>query len=542
LRSVALYAGQPPVAQVAAPTLTETLGSNSPWVTLPLTIANHGGLPLSYSLSVTNVSPVVYQAITSQQSGGPWYAWKDISGTGVELTGSLTALTGKSAKDEGIAGPVNLGFNFPFYSGGQAPGVYSQIYVSPNGFLTFSPFTGDTSVNKMFPSAVAPADCVALYWCDLKAGSASHIYAEADPVAQTFTVQFQNMTPNSPGGGAITGQIILKSTGEIVLQYQSIGGQTNVTVGVQNEAANQGFTVATNAAGLQNGFAILISPTSWLRFWPGAGLVNPAQSSSVAVSFNSAGLTPGIYSAVLNVLTSDPNLPSQSFPLTLNVSSNLPAAPSFLSAGSITWSHVTVHWTNNAGNQGGFQLWRATSPGGPYILAGTAAANATSFTDTNDTSQTTYYYEVVATNAAGSSLASDNVGAVTPLAPVDLWRQTYYGTTVNAGLAADGADPTHDGLVNLEAYAFACNPTVVNPNPLAVGLTNGQLLVTFKRPNPPPLDINYIIQTTTDLTAPWTTSSATQSVQDNGNGTENVTLLAPASSQAYFLRVSVARQ
>jgi hypothetical protein len=544
LRSAAFYAGLPARAQVGASALAETLGTNAPPVTLPVTITNSGGLPLAWSLSVTNAAPVAYSALTSLQTGGPQYAWKDISGIGVDLRTNLTATTGKSALDEGIAGPVNLGFGFPFFSGGQSPGVYSQIYVSPDGFITFTPFSGDQSSPKTLPNPLAPTNCVALYWCDLTLSTkaTNHIYAAADPVAHTFTVQFQNVTPKT-GGGFLTGQIILKSTGEIVLQYQSIGNQGSVIVGVQNAAATHGLNVASTASALQTNYAIILSPTPWVRAFPTAGLLAAAAATNVGVSFNSAGLAPGAYSAALVVNTSDSTLPPATLPLNLTVSAALPAAPSWLAAGAVTWSHVTLTWTNNAGNATGFAILRATAPGGPFAQVGAAAANATSFTDTTATSQTAYYYEVVATNASGYSLDSAAAGAVTTLAPIDLWRLANFGTTVNAGEAADGADPEDDGLPNIVKYAFDLDPLAPSPYPLSVAMVNGQLTVQFQRTDPPPLDIDYIMQTTASLNPPlWTAASTSQSARSNGDGTETVTETVNNSSQGYFLLVSVARQ
>jgi hypothetical protein len=56
-RSVALYAGLPAQAGVVAPSLTQTVLSNSPTFNLPLAITNSGGLPLTYSLSFTSAIP-----------------------------------------------------------------------------------------------------------------------------------------------------------------------------------------------------------------------------------------------------------------------------------------------------------------------------------------------------------------------------------------------------------------------------------------------------------------------------------------------------
>lgn len=317
LRSAALFIGHPPRAQVSAGPVTLTLGTNAPWTTRPLWITNAGGLPLGYGLAFENVSPLVYSAIRSTQAGGPWYAWKDISGVGIDLATNLAPLTSKSARDEGMAGPINLGFAFPFYDGEQEPGLYGQIYVSPNGFIAFSPFGGDTSSNTILPGAAAPSNVVALYWCDLKAGPSAHIYAAADPVGQTFTVQYQNMTPNEAGGGAISGQIILKSTGEIALQYQAVGGQTNVTVGAQNAERNLGLTAETTAARLSPGEAILITPAPWLRVNRGGGLAAGGEAVNAGLGFTAQGMRPGTYQADVVVKTNFAD--AASVPVTLKV-------------------------------------------------------------------------------------------------------------------------------------------------------------------------------------------------------------------------------
>jgi len=48
-------------------------------------------------------------------------------------------------------------------------------------------------------------------------------------------------------------QLILKTTGEILMQYQSLAYSNTCTVGVQNAARNQGLTVAFNQNYLQSG-------------------------------------------------------------------------------------------------------------------------------------------------------------------------------------------------------------------------------------------------------------------------------------------------
>jgi hypothetical protein len=248
------------------------------------------------------------------------------------------------------------------------------------------------------------------------------------------------------------------------------------------------------------------------------------------------------------VNTSDATVPATSLPVSFTISPNLPAAPSALVVDSLTWSHVILSWVNNSGNDTGYEIERATGSNGVYGVIGTVSGSATNFTDTTATSQTTYFYRIVATNSFGISPPSADVGAITPLAPVDEWRLANFGTTINSGLAADTADPDHDGLINLIEYAFASNPNVPSANPLSYSVVNNQLTLVFKRPHPAPLDFDYIVEVTADLTSGnWSsiTGTTTQTVVNNNDGMETVTVTDASivgSSAAHYLRVRIQRQ
>ena len=64
----------------------------------------------------------------------------------------------------------------------------------------------------------------------------------------------------------------------------------------------------------------------------------------------------------------------------------------------VTPKSITLTWQDNADNELGFQISRATSPGGPWSVVGTVGANVTTYTDTGLHPSTTYYYEVAAFN------------------------------------------------------------------------------------------------------------------------------------------------
>jgi hypothetical protein len=451
LRSVALFAAPPAQAGVSAPNLTQNLGTNSPALNLPLVITNAGGLPLGYSLCVTGVNPITYTAFNSTEPGGPVFAWKDISAIGRELSTNLTALTAKGPRDEGISSPIGIGFGFPFFSGGQTPDLVTQAYVSPNGFVTFSPFAGDTSLNRAIPSNLAPSNCIACFWDDLDLTSSGKIYCATDSIAGTFTVQFQN-APIKGTTANVTCQLILKTTGEIVMQYKTVGLTNACTVGVQNAARSQGLQAAFNQPYLQSGMAVRFTPTPWLAPANNAGFVPRWSADTVKLALAPSGLPAGTYTASLLVKTADSALPVTVLPVTLNI-----------------------------------------------------------------------------------------------LSPIDQWRLTNFGTFINSGDAGDGADPDHDGLVNLIEYALGRDPHSPDPYPLAFSLQAGQLTLTYRRPHPAPVDISYVPEVTGNLVNPtWNSGPAyvTERVTDNGDSTETVTdtdLAGISSNAAHYLRLRFAR-
>jgi chitodextrinase len=79
-------------------------------------------------------------------------------------------------------------------------------------------------------------------------------------------------------------------------------------------------------------------------------------------------------------------------------SSTDPAPPSNLATMAVTSTSITLNWQDNSNNELGFQIQRATSPGGPWNLIGSTGANVTSYTDNGLSPSTTYYYQVAAFN------------------------------------------------------------------------------------------------------------------------------------------------
>ncbi|RYF45185.1 MAG: T9SS type A sorting domain-containing protein, partial [Chitinophagaceae bacterium] len=94
-----------------------------------------------------------------------------------------------------------------------------------------------------------------------------------------------------------------------------------------------------------------------------------------------------------------------------------PNAPSNLAATSLSYKSTRINWTDNSTTETGFEVYRSTARQSGYVIAGTAVANATSFTDTGLVAGTRYYYKVRAIGANGES------GFYTSPTPIDY---SYY--------------------------------------------------------------------------------------------------------------------
>ncbi|MBI4286690.1 MAG: DUF4399 domain-containing protein [Chloroflexi bacterium] len=96
----------------------------------------------------------------------------------------------------------------------------------------------------------------------------------------------------------------------------------------------------------------------------------------------------------------------------------VPAAPTSLTATAASATQVNLTWTDNANNESGFRIERATDAAFTAGLAQkTAGANMTAFSDTTVAASTAYFYRVFAVNAIGSSAASNVATVTTPAAP-----------------------------------------------------------------------------------------------------------------------------
>lgn len=144
-----------------------------------------------------------------------------------------------------------------------------------------------------------------------------------------------------------------------------------------------------------------------------------------AQSFSNTGLNPDTtyyYQVVATNATGDSPPSGTASGKTL---ANAPGAPTGLTATAVSQTQITLNWKDNSSNETGFEVERSTNNFATAgTVVGTTNPDVTTFTDSNLTPSTKYYYRVRAMNSGGPSAYSNVASATTkpnpPTSPSNL--------------------------------------------------------------------------------------------------------------------------
>ena len=171
--------------------------------------------------------------------------------------------------------------------------------------------------------------------------------------------------------------------------------------------------------------------------------------------------------------------------LSLVVNQVLPAAPTLMTATAFGSTQVNLTWVDNANNEAGFTIQRATNATftGALVTFAALPANTTTYSDLTAVAGATYYYRVASTNALGSSafavspLVKPAVLAITTtVLPASKVNLAYTATLAAKG----GAAPYTWSAVGLPA-SLTINPAtgVISGVPTPADVPAGALSATF---------------------------------------------------------------
>jgi subtilisin family serine protease len=267
--------------------------------------------------------PFGYTYRDSNDPAGPRYTWIEIAppagGSGSELP--------LDGVDDGYYWPLALPFNFNFYGTD-----YPNLAVNTNGTLYFTD-QYMTYVNAPIPGFGSGVDrFIANLWDDLYVSPGGIYYQRQDD--RLIVEYYQVMGLGSSDWG--TWEAILFDSGSILFQYQDVtfgdsrNGGGSATVGIQG-GTTQGLQYSYNRAALSQGLAIcfaypgqsadcsLYEDVPWLSAKPISGTLLAGGALPLEVTFDAAGLSTGVYTGALVVLSNDPDRRQVVVPVTLDV-------------------------------------------------------------------------------------------------------------------------------------------------------------------------------------------------------------------------------
>jgi hypothetical protein len=153
---------------------------------------------------------------------------------------------------------------------------------------------------------------------------------------------------------------------------------------------------------------------------------------------------------------------------------------------------------------------------------------------------TTYHYRLTATNARGTNSTSN--GTFTTLNMQQGWRQTYFGSPVNEGNAADTFDHDGDGIVNLLEWATGLNPTTNSTLPASSTVNGTDLEFHYTRLVAAVAAGAVFTVEWNDSLSPlgWSSAGVVEIILSNNGTTQQVKATLPSgSSGKRFVRLRV---
>ena len=241
----------------------------------------------------------------------------------------------------------------------------------------------------------------------------------------------------------------------------------------------------------------------------GGGATVPDGSYVVTLSYQDAPGNPPATAASANVLI-DTTAPTLNLPGPITVEATSPAG-------------VVVTYSASAGDAGsGIATASFVPASGTTFPIGTTNVNAS------------------ATDNAGNTMTGSFTVTVNPSTPIRYWRYAYFGTLVNAGNAANTADPFHKGFQNLATFAFAGpsqSPATASISQFPkVQMSDGNLFYSFTQPSGvgvvtygaewrPSLDVGNWIP-----------------IGDTGTGLTHIFSVPTAGHDTMFIRLNVTSQ
>jgi len=231
-----------------------------------------------------------YVVETSFQPEGQPFQWIDITSTGAAIlaTSWYNPAVTEYIIDDGTAGPINIGFDFPFYDS-----VYTKFFIGANGAISFT----DTNINVQgyYTNTVTIpgqpfATFIAPFWNDFNLdttdGGHGAVYVYKAPHKDTLIIEYWRVgTFKSAADTLTTFEVIIDRRGDITFQYLSVDSTILVDSALIGVAAAECMVEPFFAYGLpaenRVGDSTVVKFERMVAVWDQSGDVNNDRAINV---------------------------------------------------------------------------------------------------------------------------------------------------------------------------------------------------------------------------------------------------------------------
>ncbi len=268
-------------------------------------IVNMGEADLNFSIDTDS-----YQAINSDNNNIA-YEWIDISNDYSQLI--------MNHNDYAANESINMNFDFPFYDGS-----YSSFIVNSNGWLGFA--SDNTGWDNLeLPSVDAPLNAIFGFWDDLnpqnESNSSGNGLIKYSNMEDKTVVWFDGVDhwPTNFEGSSYDFQMVLYSSGNVGFNYRSmLGDASSGTIGMQNGDGTIGTQLAFNNTFAHDELSALVYRfPNWLSVNTNEETISAGGTTIMDLTFDSSGLSEGVYEYLLVIETNDFQQPYVYVPINL---------------------------------------------------------------------------------------------------------------------------------------------------------------------------------------------------------------------------------
>ena len=283
-----------------------------------ITISNIGDIEsvLNFNLSttpfsVTGGSDVFGNVWTDSNSNDDYeYNWIDISDSG-----NLYSFSDNDGSGESIP----IGFDFPFYGEN-----FSSLIVNPNGWVGFGEDNNEWD-NTNIPSTNAPLSAIFGLWDDLNPVNdncnsycSGNVYTHAN--TDRFVIWFNEVAHwwTNFEDSYYDFQIVIYPNGDIDVNYNSLTGNHDATIGIQNSTGTDGIQVSSSSGFANDEKSLFFSSgIDWINFiGETSGQLDYGMSVIQDFEVNADGIENGDYTGFIKISS---NGGSATLPINLSV-------------------------------------------------------------------------------------------------------------------------------------------------------------------------------------------------------------------------------